>query len=115
MKTVKGIELPVNVLVIIAVAVLVMLGLIAIYFANPGNVLAENSARNAACSELQSRGCDSNTANIPFKYLNYTNLYNYCQSKCKDYATDARNQDLCCKTVVCAGACPNLPAPQRIK
>ena len=109
----KGIELPVNVLVIIAVAVLVMLGLIAIYFANPSSVLAESSAKNKACSELQQRGCDASTINVPFNYLNYTNLNNYCISKCGDYKTDSKNADLCCKTVVCAGACPNLPAPQR--
>jgi hypothetical protein len=110
----KGIELPVNVLVIIAVAVLVMLGLIAIYFANPSSVLVENSAKNKACSELQSRGCDSNTAGIPFSYLNYTNLKNYCDTKCTDYK-DAYNKDLCCKVRVCVGSCPNLPAPQITK
>ena len=110
----KGMELPVNVLVIIAVAVLVMLGLIAIYLSNPGDVLAENSAKQKACSELQSRGCDTSLTGIPFNYKTFTNLKTYCDTKCVDYK-DAYNKDLCCKVRVCSGSCPNLPSPQIIK
>lgn len=108
----KGIELPVNVLVIIAVAVLVMLGLVAIYFANPSNVLAEASARNIACSELQQRGCDISTSTIPFDYLDYNTLAEYCEDKCTAYKDDAANQELCCKVVVCSGSCTGLPQPE---
>ena len=108
----KGIELPVNVLVIIAVAVLVMLGLVAIYFANPGNVLAENSARISACSDLQQRGCDISTSSIPFGYMDYDTLADYCDAKCTGFKDDAYNQELCCKVVVCSGSCPDLPYPE---
>ncbi|MFQ6009544.1 MAG: hypothetical protein ACE5J7_00250 [Candidatus Aenigmatarchaeota archaeon] len=106
----KGIELPVNVLVIIAVAVLVMLGLVAIYFANPGDVLAKSAATNEACGELQQKGCrEGNLNNIPFGYGAYDSLYDYCVDTCKDYV----DVDKCCRAIICGGACPGLPKPER--
>ncbi len=57
----KGVELPVNVLVIISIAVLVMLGLIALYLAStPGGASINiRTATSVACSQLINQGgCD---------------------------------------------------------
>jgi len=66
----KGIELPVNVLVIIAVAVLVMLALVAMYMAGmlgwgPGAV---QSAKTAACGQLMNVNCNENPENFNVNY-----------------------------------------------
>jgi len=69
---VKGLELPVNVLVIVAVAVIVLLGIVGLYFAGflPGSKqIALVSAKNNACSELINRGCG--TTNATSIYVNY--------------------------------------------
>ena len=57
----KGIELPVNVLVIIAIAVLVLLGLVALYVASLQGIgpLAVMTAKGSACSELINRVCET--------------------------------------------------------
>lgn len=64
----KGIELPINVLIIVAVALVVLLGLIAIYFSGFGpftGAMTLESAKNEACRELvQERRCNTNTNNI---------------------------------------------------
>jgi hypothetical protein len=49
----KGIELPINILVIIAVAVIVLLGVIALYFSGfmgPARILDQNSAKQKYCA-----------------------------------------------------------------
>ena len=58
-RKLKGVELHVNVLVIISIAVLVMLGLIALYVTGiiGAAPLQVQLAKNAACSELINRGC----------------------------------------------------------
>jgi len=51
----KGIELPINILVIIAMAVMVLLGLVAIYMGGFGGGAGQiqlNSAKTDACQEL---------------------------------------------------------------
>jgi hypothetical protein len=52
---VKGVELPINILVIVAIAVIVLLGLIALYFVGWGpfaGAAGLEGVKNAACREL---------------------------------------------------------------
>jgi hypothetical protein len=51
---VKGVELPINILVIVAIAVIVLLGLVALYFIgfNPLSVsISQDSAKSNACRD----------------------------------------------------------------
>ncbi len=68
MKGMKGVELPINILVIVAVAVVVLLGLVALYFVGwspfPKTVGLE-SVKNDACRVLvQEKRCSGNTWTI---------------------------------------------------
>jgi len=61
---VKGIELPINILVIIAVAVIVLLGVIALYFSGfmgPAGIVTQDSAKSSACKIVMSNvsGCQT--------------------------------------------------------
>jgi hypothetical protein len=63
-KTVKGIELPINILVIIAVAVIVLLGLIALYFSGfmgPAGIVTQDAAKSSGCKLIMSKvgGCQT--------------------------------------------------------
>ena len=66
----KGIELPINILVIIAMAVMVLLGLVAIYMGGFGGGAGQiqlNNAKTEACQELIRAGQCGNasyTSNI---------------------------------------------------
>lgn len=66
----KGIELPVNVLVIIAVAVLVMLALVAMYMAGTQGAgpMAALAAKNTACGQLLNQQCDVNPNTLSVNY-----------------------------------------------
>jgi hypothetical protein len=62
----KGIELPINILVIIAVAVIVLLGVIALYFSGfmgPAKLLDQNSAKQKYCAIIMRSptGCQGQT------------------------------------------------------
>lgn len=49
----KGIELPINILVVVAIAVIVLLGLVALFFVGFGpfgQQIAINAAKNKACA-----------------------------------------------------------------
>ena len=49
----KGIELPINILVVVAVAVIVLLGVIALYFSGfirPAGVMNQESAKSSYCA-----------------------------------------------------------------
>ena len=68
----KGIELPINILVIVAIAVIVLLGMVALYFAGwspfSGSVGVE-SVKNAACiNYTRNNDCspDPSTVNINY-------------------------------------------------
>ena len=55
----KGIELPINILVIVAIAVIVLLGMVALYFAGwtPfSSSLSYQSVKNTACEQLVREG-----------------------------------------------------------
>ena len=68
----KGLELPINVLVVVAVAVIVLLGVVGLFFAGfigGGGTIALTAARNNACAELISRGCGTTlTENVDVNY-----------------------------------------------
>ena len=68
MKGMKGVELPINILVIVAVAVVVLLGIVALYFVGwspfPATVGLE-SAKNEGCRQfVQEMRCQGNTWTI---------------------------------------------------
>lgn len=102
--------MPVNTLVIIAIAVIVMLGLIAMYMAGTGpfTVVVEMSARGSACSQLNSANCKASLNSIPIDFGNYTNLYDYCEAKYKQQYGDENLEsnvvENYCKAIVCS--CP---------
>lgn len=63
----KGIELPVNALIIVILAVLVLLGILALYAGvwspSSGGIILE-SAKNNGCHMLASMGCNAADTNI---------------------------------------------------
>jgi len=63
----KGIELPINILIIVAVAVIVLIAVIAMFypaFTSGGTVMNSESAKNAACQIMMSRNCQAATSAI---------------------------------------------------
>jgi len=67
----KGVELPINILVVVAIAVIVLLALVALYFIgfSPFSTsISIEGVKNAACSELVRRGCAdlTNTIGVNF-------------------------------------------------
>jgi hypothetical protein len=67
----KGVELPINILVVVAIAVIVLLALVALYFIGFGpfsTSISIEGVKNAACSELVRRGCVdlTNTIGVNF-------------------------------------------------
>ncbi len=67
----KGIELPINVLVIVAVAVIVLLGIVALFmlgFSPFGTISGQESYKNAACTELTRGGCTDNPNEIQVNF-----------------------------------------------
>jgi len=68
----KGVELPINILVIVAIAVIVLLGLVALYFVgfNPFSTTAGlEGIKNKACQQLvQASNCNVATSTIPVSY-----------------------------------------------
>lgn len=68
----KGIELPINVLVVVAVAVIVLIGMVALYMAGffPFQKgIGSDAAKNAACNKLlRQNNCaiDTNTIKVNF-------------------------------------------------
>lgn len=68
----KGIELPINILVIVAIAVIILLGLVALYFVgiNPFSVTAGRDAvKNSACTTyVRQQDCGNNPAGVSVDY-----------------------------------------------
>jgi hypothetical protein len=66
----KGIELPINVLIIIAVAVIVLIAIIAMFyptFSNGSSSVTSDVAKSAACQLLVDRGCGTATTLYTYK------------------------------------------------
>ncbi len=114
----KGIELPVNMLVIIAIAVLVLLGLVGMYMAGMlggGPPMTIQAAKAAACAQMMNEQCNRNPADY---HVNYDangdtkvdskdNLQLLCNNNlgCGSEATDNAKL-VCCKQRVCG--CTNI-------
>lgn len=68
----KGVELPINILVIVAIAVIVLLGLVALYFTGFGPFSAtagQEAIKNQACTDLNPRaGCTDDPSSV---WVNY--------------------------------------------
>ena len=92
----KGVELPINILVVVAIAVIVLLGLVALYFIgfNPFSVTtAVESAKNNACRDYlhQNPVCNS-AAGVSLEYPagttttldQFTNDYYGCSNTAAD-------------------------------
>ena len=79
----KAIALPINILVIVAVATVVMLGLVGVYGVgyNPfSSAMGAESAKNNACRQLVFGGCKANTSDIKVNYSSATNLFDLCKN-----------------------------------
>lgn len=120
----KGVELPINVLVIVAIAVLVMLGLVALYMAGASGwgPLAEWIAVNNACSELKTAtagGCATgDTGNVKInwdtdgdtKFTDADTLRAYCDNKGGEAAyQDDNDREAWCKVTACG--CTGITLP----
>lgn len=117
----KGIELPINVLVIVAVAVIVLLGIVALFmigFSPFSTISGQESYKNQACTQLTRGGCtaDLTSISIPFDAnkdgeiaSDTDNLYAMCQNYYGCNVVDDLGEDdtaannLCCKKQC---ACP---------
>ena len=68
----KGVELPINILVIVAIAVIVLLGLVALYFTGFGpfsQTAGQEAIKNQACAALNPReGCTADPTSININY-----------------------------------------------
>jgi hypothetical protein len=66
----KGIELPINVLIIVAVAIIVLIAVVAMFFPawrNASGTVTSDVAKSAACQLLIERGCNVETKYITIK------------------------------------------------
>lgn len=114
----KGVELPINVLVIVAIAVIVLLGLIALYFLGFGpfsELAGRESIKNNACVQYNQGGCTKSTK---LQSVNYDvdkdgtitpaedNLYTLATTYygCTDDTTTTADEAETCAKRLCA--CP---------
>jgi hypothetical protein len=103
---VKGVELPINILVVVAIAVIVLLGMVALYLIgfNPISVTtAQDSAKNMACRTYMNQyptTCE-NADIVTFVYQNVTySLLNFSSAK---YGCAANNEGCVRKLCGCPG------------
>lgn len=105
----KGIELPVNMLVIIAIAVIILVALVALLTTGiiswrPGEV---QLAKGAACSKLINQGCMStSTSTINTSLSDSTGQPESLQAMCEKEFGVAYGNEYDCKKKVCQ--CPGL-------
>ena len=101
----KGIELPINVLIIVAVALVVLLAIIAIYFSgfNPfSGAMNIEAAKNEACRRLvQENRCGGTPAGIIITDLDFSyngDVQDTLDELCQDVfntANDAKCKQMC--------------------
>ncbi len=113
MRNLKGVELPVNVLVILAIAVIVLLGLILLYVistSGPNNFLAELAAKNKACGKIKTEGCSGSTSNVIIDWPpgSEKSLFAYCEEQ--PDSSRYEDTEAYCKVTICG--CTNLPQPK---
>jgi hypothetical protein len=81
---VKGIELPINILVVVAVAVIVLLGVVALYFSGWFSGTAPvtlEAAKAQACNIASRQGCGvADPTAITVSYGTATNLDELCDT-----------------------------------
>jgi hypothetical protein len=87
----KGVELPINVLVIVAIAVIVLLGIVVLYFIgfNPfSGSISITSLKNSACSNFSLNfdcgrrgGMTTDKIILPTNSYGYGNLLALCQGQ----------------------------------
>lgn len=113
----KGVELPVNVLVIVAVAVLVLLGLITLFmtvFGGGGATITLGAVKQQACAELlnAAEGCGAaDPGAITVQYdadrSGTVDDSDTLQELCENYYGCDSDDKACCRRVC---ACPQIPA-----
>ena len=101
----KGIELPINVLVIVAIAVIVLLGLVVLYFIgfNPfSGSISLTSLKNQGCSNFSLNfncgGRGATTSDIILPANSYNLRANTLNALCNQYfnaTTEAECRSLC--------------------
>jgi hypothetical protein len=99
----KGIELPINILVIVAVAIIVLLGIIALFysswFTGTGPVTSQ-TAVSQACNIATRTGCEATPLTITMTgYKGYLNLHEFCVG---EYQTTTDEQ---CLSLACGLQC----------
>jgi len=128
----KGIELPVNVLVIVAISVLVLLGITALYVSGiiPAGQINQFSALSQACGELKTSAepCSADTSTIDINWDankdgsigSGDRLDDYCKNwkgcTADNYelpeGASGSVEELCCKAIVCG--CSGLSKPTKV-
>lgn len=102
----KGMELPINVLIIVAVALIALLGVIALYFSgfNPfSTTMSVEAVKNEACRRLvQERRCLATPSQVIISDLNFVygtttviSLRDYCIAVFEPDLTDAQCKKMC--------------------
>jgi hypothetical protein len=105
----KGIELPINILVIVAVAIIVLLGVVALFYSSwfTGTApVSLEAAKSQACNSMSRAGCSVLASSITITYGTATDL----QGLCRDYYNVAdlspgNPDDVGCKNRVCGMNC----------
>lgn len=108
----KGIELPINALVIVAIAVIVLLGIVALYFIgwNPfSGGVSLMSLKNTGCSNFSinfdcgSRGATPSDIILPPNSFNLTSRSNAAnkslQALCENYFNISLNDGAACRAL----------------
>ncbi|MDI6606666.1 MAG: hypothetical protein QME65_05960 [Candidatus Omnitrophota bacterium] len=102
----RGITLPVNVIVILVLAVLVLVGVLGLYMSGwmgPAGGVSVEAAKIAACREFVSKGCVGSTADISVTNFDADNSGAYdagdtLQALCANYYNapgETACKDLC--------------------
>ena len=88
----KGLELPINVLVIVALAVIVLLGIIALYMLGTGGPISSISlagAKQSACSTLiRQNSCNVATSSVDVQFDVANATLETCTSATSAYCAD---------------------------
>ncbi|MDD5417187.1 MAG: hypothetical protein PHU12_04390 [Candidatus Aenigmarchaeota archaeon] len=108
----KGLELPVNMLVVVAVAVIVLLGVVALFMTGLtpfGNVTGLQDAKSQGCSIVVTSGCSPNLnlENIAIdNFEGADNLYGLCHDYYGCDALDIDDEDdVIANTACCMKVC----------
>jgi hypothetical protein len=110
----KGIELPINILVIVAIAVIVLLGLVVLYFVgfNPfSSGISLTALKNQACGNFTlsyscgSRGATTQSVLLSANSFGITTLFDLC---CKKLGMTSATPPACTYTAAANTECAQL-------